>query len=71
MTQGDLYGQGLSEQERVTSVEISEVLGKCSNRSAPGPDQVPYGVWKGIHGINQSIITELVNDMLEWRIQPL
>jgi len=49
----------------VTAVEISNVLQKYSKKSAPGPNQVPYRVWKGIHGLNQGIILELVNDMLE------
>jgi len=60
----------LGDGGRVTAMEISDVLLKCSKRSAPGPDQVPYGVWKGIHGINQDIIPELVNDMLEWGFHP-
>ena len=55
----------LGEGERVTAVEISNVLQKYSKKSAPGPNQVPYRVWKGIHGLNQGIILELVNDMLE------
>jgi len=46
------------------------VLRKCSKKSAPGPDQVPYRVWKEIHSINQSIIPELVNDRLEWGFYP-
>jgi len=60
----------LGEEGRVTAMEISDVLLRCSKKSAPGPDQVPYGVWKGIYGINQDIIPELVNDMLEWGFHP-
>jgi len=60
----------LGEGGRVTAMEISDVLGKCSKKSVPGPDQVLYGVWNRIHGINQSIILELVNDILEWRFHP-
>jgi len=60
----------LEEDSRVTPGEVSEALKKCSNRSAPGPDQVPYGVWKNIHRIEEGIIPKLVEDMLEWGIHP-
>jgi len=50
--------------------EISEVLKKCSGRSAAGPDQVPYGVWKGIHSVIPKILPMLVKDMLTWGIHP-
>lgn len=46
-------------------------LVKCSNTSITGPDQVPYGVWKGIHSINTKIILILVKDMWVWGIHPL
>jgi len=50
--------------------EISEVLKKGNWRSAAGPDQVTYGVWKGIHSVNPKILPLLVKDMLTWGIHP-
>ena len=60
----------LGDGDQITSSEIMEVLMKCSNKSAPGPDQVPYSVWKNIHRIEESIIPRLMEDMLEWGIHP-
>ena len=36
--------------------EVTRALTKCSDRSAAGPDQVPYGVWKEIMSVNHNII---------------
>jgi len=36
----------LEEKDEVDATEVSQALQKCSNNSARGPDQVPYGVWK-------------------------
>jgi len=49
---------------------LGQALRKCSNISAPGPDQVPYGVWKGINSVNRNIIPALVNHLLRWPIHP-
>jgi len=50
--------------------EVSVALSKCSKKSAAGPNQVPYGVSKGIMLVNQKIIPALINDMLVWGIHP-
>jgi len=60
----------LIDSDRVTAGEVSETLEKCSNKSAPGADQVRYRVWKNIHRIEGKIIPKLVEDMLEWAIHP-
>jgi len=60
----------LVDSDRVTGGEVSESLEKCSNKSAPGADKVPYGVWKNIHRIEGKIIPKLAEDMLEWGIHP-
>jgi len=44
ISQPTLEKHNLGKRERVTAVELSEVLWKYSRKSAPGPDQVPYGV---------------------------
>ena len=56
-----------------TSVDPSEVsaaLSKCSNKSAPGPDHIPYGVWKNIHRASCSLIPALLDPLLRWGVHP-
>jgi len=65
-----LLRKELVDSERVTAGEVSETLKKCSNKSAPGPDQVPYGVWKNIHRMEGKIVPKLAEDMLECGIHP-
>jgi len=60
----------LEERDIVDASEVAQALCNCSNTSAPGPDQVPYGVWKGIHSVNHYIIPALINHMLRWSIHP-
>jgi len=60
----------LEEKDEVDATEVSQALQKCSNNSAPGPDQVPYGVWKGIHTVNHHVIPKLINHLLSWSIHP-
>jgi len=60
----------LADSDCVTAGEVSETLEKYSNKSAPGPDQVPYGVWKNIHRMEGKIIPKLAEAMLEWGIHP-
>jgi len=60
-----LLRKHLVDSDRVTAGEVSETLEKCSNKSAPGPDQVPYGVWKNIDRMEQKIIPKLAEDILE------
>jgi len=60
----------LEEKEEVDVSEVSQALQKCSNNSAPGPDQVSYGVWKGIHTDKRHVISKLINHLLSWSIHP-
>ena len=59
------------EQDEVDVADVSQALQKCSNNSGPGPDQVPYRVWKDIHSVNCHVIWKLVNHLLSWSIHPL
>jgi len=54
----------LERKDEVDATEVSQALQKSSNNSAPGPDQVPYGVWKGIHTVNHHVIPKLINHLL-------
>jgi len=65
-----LLRKELVDGDRVTAGEVSETLEKCSNKSAPGPDQVLYGIWNNIHRMEGKIIPKVVEDMLEWGIHP-
>ena len=58
----------LQYTELVDTMEVTIALRKCSNTSAPGLDQVPYRVWKGIHRIHPIVISTLLNDLFRWSI---
>ena len=58
----------LEEKDKVDASEVSQALQRCSNSSAPGPDHVPYGVWKAIHTVNHRVIPKLINRLLSWSI---
>ena len=51
----------LEEQDEVDGSEVSQTLQKCSNNSVPGPDQVPYRVWKHIYDVNRYVTSKLIN----------
>jgi len=65
-----LLRKELVDSDHVTTGEVSETLEKCSNKSALGPDQVLYEVWKNIHRMEGMIIPKLAEDKLEWGIHP-
>ena len=44
--------------------EISTALSKCSSSSAPGPDTIPYSIWKSLHRITPNILTSLLGPLL-------
>jgi len=60
----------LEEKNEVDATEVSLALQKCSNNSAPGQDQVPYGVWKRIHTVNHHVIPKLIYHLLSLSIHP-
>ena len=48
----------------LTAEEISATLTKCSPSSAPGPDTIPYSVWKSLHRIAPDVLTSLLGPLL-------
>ena len=48
----------------LTTEEISAALAKCSPPSAPGPDTIPYSVFKSLHRIAPDILTALLGPLL-------
>lgn len=54
----------------ITAEEVAKALAKSSNKSTPGPDQIPYGVWKDIHRLNPAIIPSLLTPLVEFGIHP-
>jgi len=60
----------LEEKDEVDAMEVSQALLKYSNNFAPGPDQLPYGVWKGIHTVNHHDIPKLIYHLLSLSIHP-
>lgn len=61
---------GFGQEAEVEAWEIDRVLERCSNKLAPGPDQIPYTVWKRIHKENDEIISWLASDLLKWSAHP-
>ncbi|KAH0611643.1 uncharacterized protein H6S33_010908 [Morchella sextelata] len=55
----------------ITPNEVQTALGPTSNLSAPGPDTIPYSVWKGIHRANPRIIPALLNPLIQHGYHPL
>ena len=61
----------IGQEDELTWIgEVNAWLAKCSNTSAAWLGQVPYGVGKGIHLVNQKVILILVQNMLVWGIHP-
>src|SRR5207302_9322129 len=50
--------------------EIQRALSKSSNSSAPGPDQIPYGIWKKVHSGNPDILISLLNPLILYGFHP-
>jgi len=54
----------------LTPEEIKLALCKSSPSSAPGPDRVPYSVWKKVNLINPTIILELLSPLVAFGYHP-
>ena len=54
----------------LTSEEISRALSKFSNTSAPGPDHIPYSVWKSVHHNKSSLLPSLLDTLLAHGVHP-
>lgn len=50
--------------------EIASALAKSSNSSAPGPDQVPYWIWKKVNKANLCLILALLSPLILYGFQP-
>jgi len=44
----------------LTTDEIASALARCSPKSAPGPDGIPYSTWKQVNKINPSILLHIL-----------
>src|ERR1700704_6401921 len=56
--------------EPVDSDTITYILKKFSNISAPGPDQIQFGIWKKVHAANPLILVKLFNPLLQFGYHP-
>ena len=54
----------------LTKEEIKLARAKRSPSSAPGPDGVPYSVWKKVKHINPAIIHELLSPLITFGYHP-
>ena len=54
----------------LTEEEVRLALSKSSPSSAPGPDGVPYSVWKKINIVNPAIILGLLAPLVEFGYHP-
>ena len=54
----------------LTSEEISRALSKTSHTCAPGPDYIPYFVWKSVHRIKSSVLPSLLDPLLAHGFHP-
>jgi len=54
----------------LTSEEIKLALSKSSPSSAPGPDGVPYLVWKRVNLVNPTIVLRLLSPLVAFGYHP-
>jgi len=54
----------------LTKEEIKLALSKSSPSSAPGPDSIPYSVWKRVNLTNPAILLELLSPLVTFGYQP-
>ena len=54
----------------VTREEIAAALAKSSPSSAPGPDGVPYSVWKRVNANNPSLLLDLLAPLAAFGYHP-
>src|SRR6266852_1064031 len=58
------------EFEPIESDSITFALKIISNISAPGPDQIQFGIWKKVHKSNPTLLPSLFNPLLEFGYHP-
>jgi len=54
------------DYEPLVAGEIAAGLRKCLSISAPGPDTIPYSVWKHVHLVFPHLLTDLLNPLLKF-----
>ena len=54
----------------LTSEEISRALSKSLYTSAPGPDHIPYSVWKSVNQIKPSLLPSILDALLAHGFHP-
>ena len=54
----------------LTKEEIADALAKSSPSSAPGPDGVPYSVWKRVNTMNSSLLLDLLAPLAAFDYHP-
>ena len=52
------------EQAAITVDEITNILRKCRNNSAPGPDGIEYTTLKILHRMKPETVLEYLKDLL-------
>jgi len=50
--------------------EIATALSKCSPTSAPGPDGIPYSIWKKVNNIHPSILLQALAPLVTLGYHP-
>ena len=59
-----------SSADPLTKEEIAAALSKSSPSSAPGPDRVPYSVWKRVNTVNPDLLLDLLAPLVAFRYHP-
>ena len=54
----------------LSSDEIKQALSKCSPSLAPGPDGIPYLVWKKVNSIKPAILLDLLSPLVTFGYHP-
>ena len=59
-----------TDHEPLLKSEIAKALRKSSSSSAPGPDSIPYLVWKRVHLVAPHLLTDLLAPLLKFGPHP-
>jgi ribonuclease HI len=60
----------ISQVPPVTANELSYILSRANSSSCPGPDSIPFSVWKEIHNCRPSLIPHLITACLQLGLHP-
>ena len=67
-TRGRLHHHASADP--LTKEEIAAALAKSSPSSAPGPDGIPYSVWKKVNTVNPSLLLDLLALLVAFGYHP-